>query len=57
LIFESRKHVDRQPLLGLFVDPRNVRAINAYLKAGFVEYFRTFLEDGIEYRSMLLKLA
>jgi ribosomal protein S18 acetylase RimI-like enzyme len=57
LIFEACKYTDRQPLLGLFVDPRNQRAINAYRKAGFAVYFRAHLEDGIEYQSMLLKLA
>jgi ribosomal protein S18 acetylase RimI-like enzyme len=57
LIFEAAKHVERHPLLGLFVDPRNTRAISAYKKAGFEEYFRAFLDDGIEYRSMLLKLS
>ena len=57
LIFEARKHNDRHPLLGLFVDPRNHRAIKAYLTAHFEEYFRVYLEDGIEYKSMLLKLA
>jgi ribosomal protein S18 acetylase RimI-like enzyme len=57
LIFEARKHTDRHPLLGLFVDPRNERAIRAYTAAHFEEYFRTYLEDGIEYKSMLLKLT
>jgi GNAT superfamily N-acetyltransferase len=57
LIFEARRHSERHPLLGLFVDPRNSRAINAYKKAGFEEYFRAFLEDEIEYKSMLLKLS
>jgi hypothetical protein len=57
LIFEARKRQDRHPLLGLFVDPRNDRAIRAYLAADFEPYFRKYLEDGIEYLSMLLKLS
>ncbi len=57
LIFEARKHTERHPLLGLFVDPRNGRAIKAYLAAHFEPYFRTCLDDAVEYQSMLLKLA
>jgi ribosomal protein S18 acetylase RimI-like enzyme len=57
LIAEARKQTGRQPLLGLFVDPRNTRAIRAYKKAYFEEYFRRFTEGDIEYVSMLLKLA
>jgi hypothetical protein len=57
LIFEARKHSERQPLLGLFVDPRNERAIRAYQRAGFQTYFRRYADDGVEYQSMLLKLA
>lgn len=57
LIFEARNHTERHPLLGLFVHPSNRRAIKADTTAGFQEYFRVFLEDGVEYKSMLLKLA
>lgn len=57
LIYQARLHTDRHGLLGLFVDPRNKRAISAYKHAGFAEYFRRHMEDGIEYQSMLLKLA
>jgi len=57
LVFHARKQTDRHGLLGLFVDPRNQRAISAYKKVGFDEYFRKYMEDGIEYQSMLLSLA
>jgi hypothetical protein len=56
LKFEARQFPERHKLLGLFVDPRNSRAIKAYRDAGFDPYFRKYLEDGIEYLSMLLKL-
>lgn len=57
LIFEAGHRVGRHPLLGLFVDPRNARAIRAYAAAGFRTYFRKYFADGIEYQSMLLKLS
>jgi GNAT superfamily N-acetyltransferase len=57
LIHEARRHTDRHLLLGLYVDPRNGRAIRAYEKAGFVPFHHTYGDDRVEYRSMLLKLS
>ena len=56
LVFEARQHADRHLLLGLFVDPRNHRAIKAYRKAGFTDFHRICSEEGIDYISMILKL-
>jgi hypothetical protein len=57
LVFEARTHTGRHPLLGLYVDPRNVRAIKAYHNAGFTDFHRHYQDEGIEYVSMILKLA
>jgi hypothetical protein len=56
LIFEAALWKDRQPLLGLYVDPRNQRAIAAYQRAGFLAHFRRFIEGPVIYEAMLLKL-
>ena len=56
LMFEARAHTTRQPLLGLYVDQRNIRAIKAYHKVGFIDFHKVCREEGIEYISMLLKL-
>lgn len=57
LIFETRKHQDRYPLLGLYVDPRNFAAMRFYTRENFVN-LQTFVDpvDGIEYQGMILKL-
>lgn len=57
LIYEARKHTERYPLLGLYVDPRNVRAIQAYTKCGFIRFHNTYRDEDVEYISMILKLA
>ena len=51
-------HAERQPLLGLFVDPRNVRAIRVYEKAGFTRFSKTYRDQvsGVTYISMPLNL-
>jgi GNAT superfamily N-acetyltransferase len=57
LIFEARQHTNRQPLLGLYVDPRNAAAIKVYQRTGFVDFRdRTDPDDGITYKGMILKL-
>lgn len=58
LIFQAMGHTERQPLLGLFVDPRNVRAIRVYEKAGFTHFSKTYTDQasGVTYISMLLNL-
>jgi ribosomal protein S18 acetylase RimI-like enzyme len=58
LIFQAIGHTERQPLLGLFVDPRDVRAIRVYEKAGFTRFSKTYTDaaSGVTYISMLLNL-
>ncbi len=58
LVFEARQQKNRYPLLGLYVDPRNARAIAMYRRESF-EDFQTYTDpdDGITYCGMLLKLA
>lgn len=59
LIYEARRHRERQPLLGLFVHSRNTRARRAYKRAGFEDFLLTYTDPdtGTVYRSMVLKLA
>lgn len=58
LIFQAMQHTERHPLLELFVDPRNVRAIRVYEKAGFQRFSKTYTDQatGATYTSMLLNL-
>jgi GNAT superfamily N-acetyltransferase len=59
LVFEARKHHERQPFLGLYVHPDNGKAIRLYRRLQF-EPFRQKYRDpktGVEYMSMILKLA
>lgn len=58
LIYQAMQYTERHPLLGLFVDPRNVRAMRVYEKAGFVSFSKTYRDPdtGIVCESMLLNL-
>lgn len=57
LIFEARQHTERHPLLGLYVDPRNVAALKVYRREGFQD-FKTFTDEqeGITYLGLLMAL-
>src|SRR5262245_57284908 len=41
LIFEARQHAELQPFLGLYVHPRNEKAIRFYRRFGFVDFAQT----------------
>lgn len=58
LILEATRHVERNPLLGLFVHPQNVRAKKVYGRAGFAPFSKTYPDPdtGVVYESMLLNL-
>jgi len=59
LVFEARKHAERQPFLGLYVDPRNERAIRLYRRMQFQDFAQKYRHEkaGVDYPSMILKLA
>jgi GNAT superfamily N-acetyltransferase len=59
LVREARRHTDRQPFLGLYVHPDNVKAIALYRREHFTDFSRKFPHEkaGVDYLSMILKLA
>jgi GNAT superfamily N-acetyltransferase len=59
LIRAARNHTDRQPYLGLYVHPDNVKAIALYRREHFIDFPQRFWhqEAGVHYVSMILKLA
>jgi GNAT superfamily N-acetyltransferase len=58
VVLEARKHADRQPWLGLYVHPENVKAIGLYRRMQFRDFSqKCYVERaGIEYPSMILRL-
>ena len=59
LISEARKHLDRQPFLGLLVHPENEKAIGLYRRMHFENFEnKTYYHDvaGVYYQGMVLKL-
>ena len=59
LVFEARKHADRQGWLGLYVHPRNEKAIRLYRRMQFRDFSQKYphAKAGVEYPSMILRLA
>jgi len=58
LILETANHPERQRYLGLYVHPDNLKAIQLYREAGFVDFHLKWPNKEInrEYPSMVLKL-
>jgi ribosomal protein S18 acetylase RimI-like enzyme len=58
LIAEALEDQETHPVLGLFVQTANVRAIELYRRAGFTEELEPFVDKqtGVEYRRMAMVL-
>jgi ribosomal protein S18 acetylase RimI-like enzyme len=58
LVAEALGHPERQPFLGLYVHPRNQRAIDFYDRVGFSAFHKTWTNPvtGLVYPSMLRDL-
>jgi len=59
LIREARRHVNRQPFLGLYVHPQNEKAIRLYQREHFENFAQKYWHEkaGLDYVSMILKLV
>ncbi len=59
LVFEARKHTERQPFLGLYVHTQNEKAIRLYRRMRFRDFSQKYshAKAGVEYQSMILRLA
>jgi ribosomal protein S18 acetylase RimI-like enzyme len=58
LIAEALEDQETHPVLGLFVQTANVRAIELYRRAGFTEKLDSYMDrqTGVEYRRMAMIL-
>lgn len=55
-IRETQEHPGRVPIIGLYVEPENQRAVGFYRRLGFQAYEKQFVDKGTAYVAMFRRL-